>query len=200
MKHSKFLLLLLVGLFCIATVGAAPIPKKMRRASAPWVPLEKGNLWTFVMVGAGGDDTTIVERREIAETEVIDGVSFATQTTAGATTQTYRITEDRVELVKTNGRLNASPRVIARNDMAEGDAWTWDAGGYIETRTVGKSQLLKLPAGEFEATPIKSEYAQNGAVFQKATVWYSRGVGLVKIDYEGYSHELKACVIGGVKK
>ena len=93
-----------------------------------------------------------------------------------------------------------NPRFIIKPGMKEGDTWNWDAGGYIETRTVGKIETVTVPAGEFEAIPIKYEYVQNGAAFQSGTVWYSSGVGLVKIDYEGYSYVLKNYTAGGKSK
>jgi hypothetical protein len=190
----------LLGFLAIALVAysafSAPIPKSIRKSTEPWVPLELGNTWEFVQDGDGGDNTTVVERREITKLEVKDGVTYAIQKASGLTTQGYRVDADGVALISTNNAVHKHPRVIATPNMAEGDSWTWDAGGYIETRSVGKMETLKLPAGDFEAIPIKSEYAQNGTVFQTATVWYSRGIGLVQIDYEGYSHKLKAFTKG----
>jgi hypothetical protein len=190
----------LLGFLAIVVVAtsafSAPIPKAIRKANEPWVPLELGTTWEFVQDGDGGDNTTVVERREITKLEVKDGVTYATQKASGLTTQGYRVDADGVALISTNNAVHKHPRVIVTPSMAEGDSWTWDAGGYIETRTVGKIETLKLPAGNFDAIPIKSEYNQNGVVFQTATVWYSRGIGLVQIDYEGYSHKLKTFTKG----
>ena len=191
---------ILFGWFAIVVLASsafsAPIPKSIRKANEPWVPLELGNTWEFVQDGNGGDGTTVVERREVTKVETKDGVTYATQKATGLTTQGYRVDAEGVALISTNGAVHKNPRVIAMPNMAEGDSWTWDAVGYIETRTVGKLETLKLPAGDIEAIPIKSEYNQNGNVFQTATVWYARGIGLVQIDYEGYSHKLKAFTKG----
>ncbi len=192
----KVLLSCLAVVLLTASAYTAPIPKAIKKAREPWVPLALGNTWEFVQDGGGGDGTTVMERREITSTEMKDGVRYATQKATGLTVQGYRVDAEGTALVSTNGAVHKNPRIIAKPDMAEGDSWTWDAGGYVETRSVGKIETLKLPAGDMDAIPIKSEYAQNGTVFQTATVWYSRGVGLVQIDYDGYSHKLKAFTKG----
>jgi hypothetical protein len=188
----KALLAGVVVLVLSASLQSAPIPKSLRKAQAPWMPLEEGNFWEFVQEGGGGDGTTVVERREITKIGRKDGVVYATQKSTGLTVQGFRADADGIAIVSTNNAVSKNPRVVLKPEMNEGDSWTWDAVGYIETRTVGKAEVLKLPAGEIEAIPIKSEYDQGGNVFQTATVWYARGIGLVQIDYEGYSHKLKA--------
>jgi hypothetical protein len=186
-----------VVVFVFTTVVlAAPIPKSLRKSREPWMPLAEGNTWEFVQDGAGGDGSTVVERREITNIERKDGAVYATQKSTGLTVQGFRADDDGIAIISTNNAVNKHPRIVLKPEMSEGDSWTWDAGGYTEIRTVGKAEVLKLPAGDIEAIPIKSEYDQNGNVFQTATVWYSRGIGLVQIDYEGYSHKLKAFTRG----
>lgn len=174
-------------------VVAAPVPKSVKRKAVDWMPLEAGCKWEYV---SADDNTAVVDVREITAAEQRDGGLIATQKTANLT-QEFRRDGTGVAVVKTNGRAGGGLRYITKQGMKEGDTWDNDMGGYTETRTVGKAEKLTLPAGEFEAVPVKFQYVQNGAAFQSGTVWYADGVGLVRIDTDGQpSQVLKAFTKG----
>jgi hypothetical protein len=181
-------LVLSVFLTFALSATAAPVPKTLR-AKQEFLPLAVGNRWEFSSPDAPGQ---VNEVREVLEVEQRDGATYFTQKLAGST-QVYRVDAAGVAVVRTGNSDYKNPRVILTPTMKEGESWEWDAGGYTEIRTVGKAEKITVPAGEFEAVPIQYRYVQNGQDFQKGTVWYSAGTGLVRIDYDGQvSQMLKA--------
>ena len=183
----------LLTLLACGVAVAAPVPKALKKGGPEWMPLAVGAKWEYVASDA--PDTT-TDTREITGASEKDGMQFASQRTINLT-QEFRRDETGVAVVKTSNRGDAKPRYIVRHNMKEGDTWDNDMGGYTETRTVGKVEKIKLPAGEFEAVPVKFQYVQQGVTFQSGTVWYADGVGLVRIDTDGSSSEvLKAFTPG----
>jgi hypothetical protein len=184
---------LLVLLAVVPALLAAPVPRSVKRKAADWMPLEAGCKWEYV---SADDHTAVVDVREITAAEERDGGLVATQKTSNLT-QEFRRDEGGVAVLKANGRAGAGERYITKQGMKEGDTWENDMGGYTEVRTVGKAEKLTLPAGVYEAVPVKFQYVQNGSAFQTGTVWYADGVGLVRIDTDGQpSQVLKAFTKG----
>jgi hypothetical protein len=181
---------------CLLLAGlalAAPVPKALKKGGPEWMPLAAGAKWEYVSADNAGETT---DTREITGVSEKDGAVFASQRTINLT-QEFRKDAVGVAVVKTAARGDTSPRYIVRHGMKEGDTWDNDMGGYTETRTVGKAEKLKLPAGEFEAVPVKFQYVQQGNTFQSGTVWYADGIGLVRIDTDGSTSEvLKAFTPG----
>jgi len=178
-----------------AVAIAAPVPKALKKGGPEWMPLDSGAKWEYV---AADDNSTTTDTREITSVSEKDGFHFASQRTINLT-QEFRRDADGVAVVKTTNRGDTKPRYIIKHAMKEGDTWENDLGGYTETRTVGKVEKIKLPAGEFEAVPVQFKYVQNGTQFQSGTVWYADGVGLVRIDTEGSSSEVLKAFTPGKK-
>lgn len=185
----------LLALLSLAVAVAAPVPKALKKAEPEWMPLRAGNKWEYV---SADDNSTTTDTREITAAGEKDGVVTATQRTVNLT-QEFRRDADGVAVVKTSNRGEAKPRYIVKHKMKEGDTWENDMGGYTEVRTVGKAETIKLPAGEFEAVPVKFQYVQNGTPFQTGAVWYADGVGLVRIDTEGSASEVLKAFTPGKK-
>ena len=189
---TRFAAALLAVLSVTLTV-AAPVPKALKKSEPDWMPLHAGSKWEYV---SADDTSTTTDTREITAVGEKDGAATASQRTINLT-QEFRRDADGVAVVKTSNRGESKPRYIVKHKMKEGDTWENEMGGYTEVRTVGKVETIKLPAGEFEAVPVKFQYVQNGAAFQTGTVWYADGVGLVRIDTEGTASEvLKAFTTG----
>jgi hypothetical protein len=187
MPRCLFLLLLAAPLL------AAPVPKGLKAKPAEWMPVVVGTKWVYC---AADDPTAILDEREITDAEEKDGEVTATQKTSNLT-QTFRRSADGTSVTLINNQAEAKPRFITKAGMKEGDTWDNDMGGYTETRVVGAAETLKLPAGEFEAVPVKFTYVQNGRTFQSGTVWYAPNVGLVRIDTDGQTTQvLKAFTPG----
>jgi hypothetical protein len=181
---------------CLLACGlavAAPVPRALKKKAPEWMPLHAGSRWEYVSADNTSEAT---DTREITAAGDKDGVPHATQRTINLT-QEFRRDETGVAVVRTSNRGEAKPRYVVRHNMKEGDSWENDMGGYTEVRTVGRAERVKLPAGEFEAVPVKFQYVQNGTPFQSGTVWYADGVGLVRIDTDGSPSEvLKAYTPG----
>lgn len=184
---------LVVLMVTAMTAVAAPVPKALKK-TGNFMPLAVGNKWDYV---EPDNPNAVVDTREITAVEQKDGVTFATQKLSGIT-QVFRADATGVAVVRSNGSDYANPRYVVKNDMKAGDEWVWDADGYTERRTVGGTEKVTTPAGEFEAVKLTYRTEQNGAVGSDITVWYSAGVGLVRIDYTNgrTSHVLKAFTAG----
>ena len=185
-------------LFAIAAIAiAAPVPKALKKRDKDWMPILAGSRWEY---SSPDDPTTVNEIREILAVTEKGGDVIAEQRTSNLT-QVFRQDSTGIAVIKSGGRDHVNPRYIIKNGMKEGDTWDWDATGYVETRTVGKPEKIKIPAGEYEAQPVNFKYVQNGTIFQSGTVWYADGIGLVRIDTEGSeSQVLKAYTPGAAKK
>lgn len=183
----------LVLLLATTALVAAPVPKGLKK-TGDFMPLAVGNRWEYVEAGS---PDAVVDTREITAVEQKDGVTFATQKLSG-TVQVFRSDATGVAVIRSNDREYAHPRYIVKSEMKAGDEWVWDAGGYTERRTVGATEKVSIPAGEFEAVKLTYRTEQNGAVGSDITVWYAAGVGLVRIDYSNgrTSHVLKAFTAG----
>ncbi len=176
---------------------AAPVPKALKKREVNWMPISAGSRWEY---SSPEDPNTVNEIREILAVTEKGGDLIAEQRTSNLD-QVFRQDSTGIAVIKSGGRDHANPRYIIKNGMKEGDTWDWDATGYIETRTVGKMEKIKVPAGEYDAQPVNFKYVQNGNTFQSGTVWYSDGIGLVRIDTEGSeSQVLKAYTPGAAKK
>lgn len=185
----------LLALLACGTALAAPVPKGLKKSAPEWMPLDAGAKWEYV---SADDNSTTTDTREIVRASQADGVLTAHQRTINLT-QDFRKDADGVAVIKTSNRGEAKPRYIIKHAMKDGDTWENDMGGYSEVRTVGKAEKVKLPAGEFEAVPVKFQYVQNGQAFQTGTVWYADGVGLVRIDTEGSASEVLKAYTPGKK-
>jgi hypothetical protein len=167
--------------FCSITtlLLAAPIPKALKQPG-PLLPLDPGNKWEYCHPDK---PDTITETREIIDVKKENGIAIVSQTNSVTRTQTFRMDDNEVATVSSGGEAYDNPRVILKANMKEGDTWDWDRGSYVERRVVGKAATVKTPAGEFLATPITYRNIQGDVVSGEAvTVWYSPGVGLVRID------------------
>ncbi|MCU0703548.1 MAG: hypothetical protein MUF18_06170 [Fimbriiglobus sp.] len=186
---------ILLGIVLAATAAAAPVPKALQKKAAEWMPLLAGAKWEFV---SADDNATTTDTREITSVGEKDGHTTATQRTINLT-QEFRRDDVGVAVVKTSNRGESKPRYVVRHGMKEGDTWENDMGGYSEVRTVGRIERIKVPAGEFDAVPVKFQYVQQGQAFQTGAVWYAAGVGLVRIDTDGSPSEVLKAYTPGKK-
>ena len=186
---------LLFSLVLAGVAAAAPVPKGLKKSAPEWMPLHAGCKWEYV---SADDTTTTTDTREITDVGEKNGVTVATQRTINLT-QEFRRDETGVAVIRTAVRGETKPRYVVKHQMKEGDSWENDMGGYTEVRTVGKVQKVKLPAGDFDALPVKFQYVQNGTSFQSGTVWYADGVGLVRIDTDGSASEVLKAYTPGKK-
>jgi hypothetical protein len=162
--------------------AAAPVPKL--KAPPDFYPSAVGTKWVY-----GHDDGTSEHTREVTASDTKDGVTTFTVTwTEGGTTQLWELKKEAGAVYRTKqDRWAFDPaHKLLEAKMAAGDEWTseysYGGGKYKYTRTVGKAEVVKTPAGEFTAMPIISRNQQIDG--DETTLWYADGVGLVALQHK----------------
>ena len=164
--------------------AAAPVPKL--KAPPDYYPSAVGTKWVY-----GYEDGTNEHSREVTASGTKDGVTEFTVTwKEDGETQVWEFKKDATGVYRTrqDGRDFSPPHKLFEHRMAAGDEWTSEytfGNGltkYQHTRTAGKAEAVKTPAGEFTAVPIVSRNQQiNG---DETTLWYADGVGLVALQHK----------------
>lgn len=162
----------------LAAAIAAPVPKG--KVKGPYYPVTEGaERVTEQKVGERVTETTEI----VTKVEEKGGKWIVTARTFRglgglAIDSVYEVSNAGV------GRLPPSDRegetIILFKPGKVGDTWeveraTPDQTTVKITYTLGKEEVVEVPAGKFKATPVVSD--QRGV---KTTSWYAPGVGLVK--------------------
>ena len=174
----------IVLLACSVPLFAAPVPKAIK--APDYYPSTVGTKWVY-----GEEDGTNQHTREITASNTKDGVTEFTVTwKEGDTTQLWEMKKDStgVHRVKQDGLDFTPPHKLFEPKMSAGDEWTSEytfggVRGYKYSRTVGKAEAVKTPAGEYTAVPIVSRNLNLDG--DETTLWYADGVGLVKLQHKG---------------
>lgn len=188
----------LIALTLSAT--AAPVPKAVKKVP-DYYPSEVGTRWVYAQ-----EDGTNEHTREVTASSTKDGVTDFTVTwKEDGSTQLWEMKKDAtgVHRIKQDGLEFNPPHQLVQPKMDAGVEWTseYTFGGrskYKYTRTVGKMEKLKTPAGEFDALPIVSRNLTLDG--DETTLWYADGVGLVALQHQnGPKVVLREYTIGGKK-
>ncbi len=164
--------------------AAAPVPKL--KAAPDYYPSAVGTRWVY-----GHEDGTNEHSREVTASASKDGVTEFTITwKEDGTTQLWDLTKDGTGVYRTrqDGREFSPPHKLFEHRMAAGDEWTSEytfgngLAKYQYTRTVGKAEVVKTPAGEYTAVPVVSRNQQVDG--DETTLWYADGVGLVALQHK----------------
>ena len=193
--------LAVVRVLC-APLAAAPVPKV--KPPVVMLPPAVGTKWEYIRNG----DAKRVYVEQVTESSAKDG---ATSVTVGITTDTgtsrfekYDLRDGEMRLTESSVRVYDPPMILRKARMKEGDTWTtkhtFNETTWEVTCSVGKAETIKVPAGEFTATPIRRTYDTNPN--SEVVYWYADGVGLVKQTTNGKpAQELKSFTVGkGAKK
>ncbi|MBI4612306.1 MAG: hypothetical protein HY720_01725 [Planctomycetes bacterium] len=153
-------------------------------------PLGEGSKWTFDSrtttgaMGFGvevrGTVTAVVEKIETIEGVSCHAIHWIDEE-GDLDSTTWVWTEgDSVRVARsTDGHLLLLPTDVA----AGGEHATVRVGGTsceLSDHAVGESETVEVPAGRYEALPVRCTVKTAGVTIQ-TTVWYARGVGPVKI-------------------
>ncbi len=165
-------------------LSAAPVPKKVK--APDYYPATVGTKWVYAH-----EDGTNEHTREVTASATKDGVTEFTITwKEGDSTQLWEMKKDAtgVHRIKQDGLAFDPPHKLFEPKMAAGDEWTSEytfggVRGYKYSRTVGKPEAVKAPAGEYTALPIVSRNLRTDG--DETTLWYADGVGLVKLEHKG---------------
>lgn len=165
---------------------AAPVPKALKHTQ-DFYPNALGTRWVY-----SNEDGTNEHSREVTVSQTKDGVTEYTVTWKDeARTQVWELKKDATGVYRTkqDGLAFDPPHKLLPARVAEGDEWTseYTFGGRVEykyKRSIGKPEVVKVPAGEYTAYPIVSR-SLAGLGDLETTLWYADGVGLVKIQATG---------------
>lgn len=175
----------LVLLACTCPLFAAPVPKAIK--APDYYPSVVGTKWVYAH-----EDGTNEHTREVTASKTKDGVTeFAVTWKEGESTQVWEMRKDATGVYRTkqDGSEFTPPHKLFEHKMAAGDEYTSEytygisVRPYKYSRTVGKAEVVKTPAGEYTALPVVSRNLNvNG---DETTLWYADGVGLVKLEHKG---------------
>ena len=164
---------------------AAPVPKAIK-AVPDYYPSVVGTKWVYAH-----EDGTNEHTREVTTSQEKDGVTTFTVTwKEDGSTQMWELKKDATGVFRTkqDGIEFTPPHQLLQPKMEAGDEWkseySFGEGSTLfkYTRTVGKAEVVKTPAGEFTAVPIVSRNQR--AKGDETTLWYADGVGLVALQHK----------------
>jgi len=189
--HMRFVRAV-IALTTLLLLGAAPVPKQLMKDEPYW-PTAVGTKWVYEQ---GGKEST----QEITKVEARDG---------GTTRLTVRTKNgDDIIDVAPGGVTQRTvstftlDTLIVRFPIKAGDSWAFaypvQAGLHCigGKMTVGEEEDVKVPAGTFRATKVVCTVTEvRGKPIDKPytlTHWYAKGVGLVRVEWDGGERVLKA--------
>lgn len=178
----------LPALFVITPLLAAPGPKE---TDGPlYFPVQVGAKRVLESSTTGGLPREPVEWTEtVTEVEVKDGKYLVTvvreqreRLGGGRDNGTvYEVSGKGVVRVAKDKR---DPGVLFKTPARPGNTWT--RAGY--TFTVGKEEVIEVPAGKYKAIPVAIERDLTGLEV-KWTEWFAPEVGMVKSVTSGFGSE-----------
>jgi hypothetical protein len=181
---------------------AAPVPKEAK--ASDYFPAAVGTEWVYEV-----DGEYTVGERVTGAAEKDGAIRLTVRATGGTVDEVYAVDKAGVTKVSVGGfTLNTT---VLRLPLMEGDEWTFDTpvqkGLFAESGTVvvGKAEKVTVPAGTFEAVPVRmTATAANGEKLdapRTVTRWYAAGVGVVKVEYhDGQVAKLKEFTPGKAEK
>jgi hypothetical protein len=172
----------------LAATLAAPVPKEKPVYYFPTTVGAK----RVVESTLNGKTTEATE--EVTKVEEKGGVFTVTVEWAGSRrpgAATYEVTDARVRQV---GVKDLGEFTLLDLGVKAGESWTreWAIDGtkVVTTFTLGKEEVVVVPAGKFKAVPVTEH---SGRADEATTRWYAPGVGLVKSHYQ--SKEVKSTMV-----
>jgi len=178
-------------LFCsllaasLATIApAAPVPTHLMSKDPPFAfPTKIGTTWIYEV---GKEEKTLVisrsedePRGKLVTTEWVDSDGNRTPQ------QVSLVTTKGMFMIAEEGENYDQPWCLLKFPHIKGQSWNHKLNrrnvAITETTTAGPIEQVKVPAGEFTALRIDSEFFLNGGKQgHKATHWYAHGIGMVQ--------------------
>lgn len=194
MKHLSRILIAAVLTAIALFASAAPVPKD-RRDESYW-PITVGTRWVYEQ---NGQEST----EEITKVEPLKaGVRLTIR---------VRDWDDMVDVApdgvtkRTTGKFTLD-QLALRFPIKSGDSWAVSTpiqmGLVCEAgkMTVGDEEDIKVPAGTFRATKVVNTVAEVGGkpieLPYTYAFWYAKGVGMVRIEWNGGFRALKSFTPG----
>jgi hypothetical protein len=172
---------------------AAPAPKE--KAEAPYYPMTEGVRLVYEHRSRSGkSETTQVVTKVEAKDKV---VRVATGSEVDSKVEPLAVVEvSAAEIARVSGAGAVGPRkVLLKLPLKAGESWSWEIptenkGSFKEVYTFVGEEEVEVPAGKFKAARVDVAFEVNGRIArQTQTLWYARGVGLVKDRFESSNGE-----------
>jgi hypothetical protein len=178
---SVFCLLLLTSV-----VIAAPVPTHLFPRTQPYYfPTTPGTKWVYE---SEHDKLALVisevEQNEAGTLVTVDRVN------GGEATRFQKVLVSTNGVIQTDfmGKTIPHPWVLLTVPYKEGDTWSDDDsdefGFTASINRVCGVEIVKVPAGTYEAVKVDSEYRLKGQKITRS-IWYAPHVGVVKITGSG---------------
>jgi hypothetical protein len=186
--------LVLTSLVIWCAVGsAAPAPKE--KAEAPYYPTTVGDRRVYESRTRSGKSewTEVVTKVETKDkvTRVSVGLEREKKVEPFAV-----IEVSDAEIVRASGSgAVGPPKVLLKLPLKAGASWSWELvtenkGSFKEVFTFVGEEEIEVPAGKFKAARVDVAFEVNGKIAKRTqTLWYARGVGLVKDRFESSNGE-----------
>jgi hypothetical protein len=175
----RCLSVVVVGLVA-GLVGFAPAPKKVQ--SADYYPLEVGTTWTY-QVGGQTMTSTVAKHEKVGD--VLCARVEASLAGMVVATEHVSVDKDGVYRHTSMGKTAKPPARIIKLPFKKGDTWKYEGKVGDEDLKVdytADEEEVTVPAGKYKAIVTKTSEFETGGVKVKATIWYAKGVGMVKTE------------------
>jgi hypothetical protein len=193
----RFLTLVVAVALNPAVIGA---PKPKDPQPPAYLPTAVGSRWVY------NDDW----HEELAAADVRDDgihltIRYGTDPAFGEHEKTLVVSSNGVYRRSAAG-IFFDPVCILKLPVTVGRSWDVALAvpefrfEYGATVTVGASEVVKVPAGTFEAVPVREETTtRNGRKLARpevTTLWWARDVGIVRMQDESIDRRLKSFTLG----
>lgn len=158
-----------------------------------YLPTSNGRTWTYEVRKVAMVGGIVSAKKKGTVTckcsghETLDGKSYAILEWKGEADEHYdlrilvRADEGAVWVAKPSSReLLVVPADFKKRKVhveVKGD----DGTVTVDSRTSTTEEELETPAGKFKCLKVEAEISATGNIVAKRTVWYAKGVGIVKV-------------------
>ena len=183
----------LAGLTLLVAPGclfAAPAPKEQPQANV-YSPANKGDTWTYeVTTGAHSTEVTqVVSQVERKGDALIVSIS---QWQSGEIKPYSRVLVSDAGLFRLAGEdgVYKMPFCFLKLPVKPNERWEAETPARkSKFMAGGEEEEVEVPAGKFKALRVESVSDVGNGQIVRATIWYARGVGLVKKTTRSHQSE-----------
>jgi hypothetical protein len=147
----------------------------------PYFPLKVGTTWEYAAVGK--KVTITVKTHEDVPGSGKCAV-LETDAAGGKLTEHLSVKSDGIYRVRANGKDITPPYLVLRFPPKKGEEWQIDSKtdnfAITGKLAIAEEQKVKVPAGEFDATVVKSTNLKMGPQEAVLEAWYAKDRGMIK--------------------
>lgn len=168
-----------------------------------YFPLKPGSSWVYkdITTGPDGKDTEQENLYEITGVEEYQGKEciilnrLMRRMPMFASKDLYVVEGDKILTYGSRDIREGKkePVLMLKFPFKAGAKWETDEDSIKRIHTVTGEEEVKVPAGTFKAWKMENKYVINKGIKQTSnvTVWYAKGVGVVKVNSEARTTDKK---------